>query len=147
MLLKLQIEISRDKTSGLFKCPTIDIATTSECKYNITKHLKSCRKVNKNKKGTNENKVCSICSKVFTKKSNRDRHVKNFHTRENCANEDESSKNNLYVPTMAEILCTQYKIGPKHDSQNERVAPMPKNAVSTRDELEHLLSQNKVLDE
>ena len=75
-------------------------------KYNIIKHLKSCRKVNKNKEGANENKICNFCSKVFTKKSHRDRHVKNFHTHENCGNEGESSEHNICVPIMAEILCT-----------------------------------------
>ena len=33
------------------------------------------------------------------------------------------------------------------DNQNESVASMPQNAVSTRDESEHLLSQNEVLAE
>ena len=46
---------------------------------------------------------------------------------------------------MTEIPCTQHKIEAKHDSQNESVAPMPQNVVSTRDESEHLLSQNEVL--
>ena len=87
----LNREIPRDKKSGLFKCPTTDCATTSKYKYKITKDLKSCRKVNENKKGTNENKVCSFCSKVFTKKSNKHQHVKSFHTHENCDKEIESS--------------------------------------------------------
>ena len=59
------------------------------------------------------------------KKYNGDRHVKNFHTHENCDNGDESSENNLYVPTTAEILCTHYKIEVKRDSQNKSVAAMP----------------------
>ena len=46
---------------------------------------------------------------------------------------------------MAEIPCRQYKIKAKHDNQNETVALMPQNAVSTRDESEHLLSQIEVL--
>ena len=79
----------------------------------------------------------------YSKKSNRDRHVKNSYTHENCDNEDESSQNNLYVPTMAETPC--YKIEAKHDKQNESVAPMPQNAFRIRDESEHLLSQNEVL--
>ena len=99
-------EIARNEKSGLFKCPTTDCAAASEYKYNIIKHLKSCDKVNKNKEGANENKICSFCSKVFTKKSIRDFHVKNFHTHENCSNEDESSEDSLYVTTMAEIPCT-----------------------------------------
>ena len=138
-------QIPCDGKSGLFKCPTTDCATTSKYKYNIIKHLKSFRKFNKNKKGANENKICSFCSKVFTKISNRDRHVKNFHTHENCDNEDESSENNLYVPTMAEIPRTQYKTEATHYNQNESVTSMPQNAASSRDELEHLLSQNEVL--
>ena len=58
-------EIPRGEKSGLFKCPTIDCATTSKYKYNIIKHLKLCRKVNQNKKGGNENKISSFCSKVY----------------------------------------------------------------------------------
>ena len=61
-------EIPRDEKSGLFKCLTTDCATTSKYKYNIIKHLKSSRKVNKNKKGANKNKICTFYSKVFTKK-------------------------------------------------------------------------------
>ena len=144
MLLILQIEKYIVMKRELLKCPTTDCVTTSKYKYNIIKHLKSCRKVNKNKKGANENKICSFCSKVFTKKYNRDRHVKNFRAHENCDNEDESSENKLYVPT-SEIPCTQYKIEAKHDSHNEKVAAMLQNAVSTRDESQHLLSQNEVL--
>ena len=47
-------EIPRDEMSGLFKCQTTDRAATSKYKYSIIKHLKSCRKVNKNKKGANK---------------------------------------------------------------------------------------------
>ena len=65
-------EIARNEKSGLFKCPATDYAATSEYKYNIINHLKSCHKVNKNKEGVNENKICSFCSKVFTRKSIRD---------------------------------------------------------------------------
>ena len=46
---------------------------------------------------------------------------------------------------MSEIPCSQYKIEANHDNQNESVVPMPQNPVSTRDELEHLLSKNEVL--
>ena len=72
--------------------------------------MKYCRKVNKNKKGAKGNKVSSFSGKVFTKKSNRDQHVKNFHTHENFDKEIESYVNNLYKPTMAEIPCMQYII-------------------------------------
>ena len=66
MLLKLQIEkYLVMKRMGLFSCPTTDCATTSKYKYNIIKHLKLCRKVNTNKKGGNENKTSSFCSKVY----------------------------------------------------------------------------------
>ena len=50
-------EIHRDEKRELLKCPTTDCVTTSKYKYNIIKHLKSCRKVIKNKKGANENKI------------------------------------------------------------------------------------------
>ena len=123
-------EIPRDEKNELFKCPATDCATTSKYKYNIIKHLKICHKINKNKKGANENKICNFCSKVFTKKSNRDWHVKNFHTHENCDNEDESSENNLYVPTLAEIPCTQYKIQAKHDQRRMQGAATAPNAAA-----------------
>ena len=45
--------IPRDENNELFKSPTIDCATTLKYKYNLIKHLKSGRKVNKNEKGDN----------------------------------------------------------------------------------------------
>ena len=46
------------------------------------KHLKSCYIVNKNKKAASKDKICSICSKSFLKKSNRDRHINTVHARD-----------------------------------------------------------------
>ena len=117
----------------MFKCPTINCTTTSKYNYNIVKHLKKCHKVRKNKKDANEKKVCSYCNKEFTKKSNRDRHVKNLHTHDICAFENEEHE--LQTPTMADIPCTQYEVEEQHDNQNETVAPMPLNAVSIENEV------------
>ena len=41
-------------------------------KRSIKRHLKNCKKIMHN------NKVCQCCHKTFLKKSNRDRHVKQF---------------------------------------------------------------------
>ena len=49
-------------------------------KYNIVKHLKSCYSVNIRKKSVAQNKICDICGKEFAQKSNRDRHVTDFHS-------------------------------------------------------------------
>ena len=62
-------EILSDDSSRLFKCPTIHWTTTSKYKHNIIKHLKSCYIVNKNKKAAGDNRICSICNKVFAKKN------------------------------------------------------------------------------
>ena len=54
--------------------------TSAKYKYNIVKHLKSCYSVNIRKKSVAQNKICDICGKEFAQKSNRDRHVNDFHS-------------------------------------------------------------------
>lgn len=92
-------EIPFDRSTKLFSCPTIDCTTTSKYKDNVVKHLKSCYKVNMNKKAATDNKTCHICKKDFLKKSNRDRHVKNFHS--NQASSDKNLNEDFDLPTMA----------------------------------------------
>ena len=74
--------ISYNEQTKLYSCPTTNCTTTSRYKHNIIKHLKSCYIVNKNKKAASKDKICSICSKSFLKKSNRDRHINTVHARD-----------------------------------------------------------------
>ena len=77
----VQVDVTSNKKSGtsrLFTCPTIILATTSKYSYNIVKHLRSCHKVNQNKKDANGKKICSYCNKVFAKKANGDQNVKPY---------------------------------------------------------------------
>ena len=76
---KISYEVPYDAKNEVFYCPSIGCNTTSRYKHNIQKHLKTCYIVNQNKKDNADNKICHICNKQFTKKSNRDRHVKNVH--------------------------------------------------------------------
>ena len=45
--------------------------------------MKNCKKISQNKKRNANNKVYKYCYKTFLKKSNRDRHVKQFYENSN----------------------------------------------------------------
>ena len=70
-----------------FHCPIDGCDTKSNYKHNILKHLKKYTEKESSMKRSivANNKVCPICSKVFAQKSNRDRHVKNFHSLQDSA--------------------------------------------------------------
>ena len=71
------------KELSLFICPTAASGTTSKYKNNIVKHLKSCFAINRQHNSVADNKICPACKKEFIKKSNRDRHLKQFHAEKN----------------------------------------------------------------
>lgn len=60
-------------------CPTPKCSTSSKYKYSIVKHLKSFYEICKKSKGPTDNKVCKMCKIIFTKKSDCDRHICQFH--------------------------------------------------------------------
>ncbi len=72
-------DIKFNENLSVFECPTRGCSTTSKYKYNIEKHLKSCYCIRKQRKQAEKNKLCSVCGMRFNKKSNRDRHFRNFH--------------------------------------------------------------------
>ena len=84
-----------DSDLSLFVCPSAGCNTTSKYKYNIKKHLKSCYAINKQKDSVANNKICPDCGKEFLKKSNRDRHFKQFHS--------EKVEEHGVLPTMVDI--------------------------------------------
>ena len=71
------------KELSLFICPTAGSGTTSKYKNNIVKHLKSCFAINRQHNSVADNNICPACKKEFIKKSNRDRHLKQFHAEKN----------------------------------------------------------------
>ena len=129
-------------------CPTINCTTTSKYKHNIIKHLKSCYIVNKNKKAVGDNRICSICNKVFAKKSNRDRHITDFHSvPPMCDNGFDEQQ--FEIPTMVTIPNYQYESDDQVQSHEINIVedpepsifspatPLPsKNQVDFADELE-----------
>lgn len=76
---KLSIYVPYDDETKLYSCPTESCSTTSTYRNNILKHLKSCYQIHQNRKKNASNKICNICGKEFTKKCNRDRHVRDVH--------------------------------------------------------------------
>ena len=67
-----------DASRQMYTCP-IPNYKTCKYKYNIVKHLKSCYEISKKKKSLADNKVYDVCKKTFAKKSNHDRHNRQFH--------------------------------------------------------------------
>ena len=84
-----------DSDLSLFVCPSAGCNTTSKYKCNIKKHLKSCYAINKQKDSVANNKICPDCGEEFLKKSNRDRHFKQFHS--------EKVEEHGVLPTMVDI--------------------------------------------
>ena len=72
-------EIPNDLENGVYQCPTANCITTATTKRSITRHLKKCYGISINRKRNQQNKICSYYQKVFKKKSNRNRHVKQCH--------------------------------------------------------------------
>ena len=66
---------------NLYLCPTENCEVSATTKRNIKRHLKNCKKIMHNNK-------CKYCHKTFLTKSNRDRHVKQFHKNNNTKCED-----------------------------------------------------------
>ena len=64
---------------NLYRCPANGCDVESKYKHNIVKYLKIYVELKKKRNTVANNKVCPVCSNVFAQKSNRDRHVKNFH--------------------------------------------------------------------
>ena len=87
--------IEFDSDISLFVCPSAGCNTTSKYKCNIKKHLESCHAINKQKDSVANNKICPDCGKEFIKKSNRDRHFKQFHS--------EKVEEHAVLPTMVDI--------------------------------------------
>ena len=92
--------IEFDSNLSLFVCPSAGCNTTSKYKCNITKHLKSCYAINKQRDSIANNKICPDCGKEFLKKSNRDRHFKQFHSEKVVQPDDEEDDE---LPTMVVI--------------------------------------------
>ena len=67
----------------MYLCPTENREVSATTKPSIKRHLKNCKKISQNKKGNAKYKVCKYCHKTFLKKSDRDRHVKQFHENSN----------------------------------------------------------------
>lgn len=85
----------------LFVCPNDECSTSSKYKANIVKHLKSCERLMKKRKG--DNKKCPFCGKVFAQKSNRDRHVQNTHNEMVDNESDHSDTGDSEVSEINEI--------------------------------------------
>ena len=81
--------IEFDSNLSLFVCPSAGCNTTSKYRCNIKKHLKSCYAINKQRDSIANNKICPDCGKEFLKKSNRDRHFKQFHSEKIVQPDDE----------------------------------------------------------
>ena len=79
--------IEFSKELSLFICATSGCSTTSKYKNNIVKHLKSCFAINRQRNSVADNKICPVCKKEFIKKSNRDRHLKQFHAEKNISDD------------------------------------------------------------
>ena len=61
--------------SNLSCCPANGCDVESKYKHNIVTHLRMFVELKKKRTTVANNKVCPVCSKVFTRKSNRNRHV------------------------------------------------------------------------
>ena len=92
--------IEFDGNLSLLVCPSAGCNTTSKYKCNIKKHLKSCYAINKQRDSIANNKICPDCGKEFLKKSNRDRHFKQFHSEKVVQPDDEE---NDELPAMIVI--------------------------------------------
>ena len=77
--------IEFNKDLYLCICPTARCNTTSKYKNNIEEHLKSCFAINRQRNSVADNKICPVCKKEFIKKSNRERHLKQFHAEKNVS--------------------------------------------------------------
>ena len=115
---KTSIEFNEE--TSLFICPTAGCSTTSKYKSNIVKHLKSCYAVNRQRNSVAQKKICTVCGKEFAKKSNRDRHFKQFHSE----NDNDNATEAIVVdelPTMATIFSPDEQITevPLDDAVNE----------------------------
>ena len=69
---KVEKPICYNSFNNQHLCPTENCEISVITKRSIKRHLKNCKKIMHN------NKVCQCCHKTFLKKSNRDRHVKQF---------------------------------------------------------------------
>ena len=76
-----------NKELSLFICPTAGCSTTSKDKNNIVKYLKSCFAINRQHNSVADNKICPVCKKEFIEKSNRDKHLKQFHAEKNASDD------------------------------------------------------------
>ena len=92
--------IEFDSNLSLFICPSAGCNTTSKYKCNINKHLKSCCAINKQRASIANNKICPDCGKEILKKTNRDRHFKQFHSEKVVQSDDEEDEE---LPTMVAI--------------------------------------------
>ena len=115
------------------------------------------------------NKVCPICSKVFAQKSNRDRHVKNFHSQQDSADgidnvsdefdndDNEQEQQNQSLPSMVfstetiqpkvlQSLPTMNDTNPEEEEELERTEvtePSNENTEQKQSRLEMTLLKIK----
>ena len=131
--------IDFDSNLSLFVCPSAGCNTTSKYKCNIKKHLKSCYAINKQRDSIVNNKICPDCEKEFLKKSNRDRHFKQFHSEKVVQPDDEE---NDELPTMIvipnEAVLTIDVVEPAND--------MPQFSSDVLDALACIVDSNDVVD-
>ena len=131
--------IEFDSNLSSFVCPSAGFNTTSKYKCNITKHLKSCYSINKQKDSVANSKICPDCGKEFLKKSNSDRHFKQFPS-EKVAQPDDEEDDKL--PTMAvipnEAVLTNDDVEPAND--------MPQSSSDVLDALACVVDTNDVMD-
>ena len=69
-------------------CPTANCLMSSKYKYNIAKHLKRCYEIYKKIQGHIDNKVCEVRRIAFAKKSDHDKHIRQFHAPQLQVNDD-----------------------------------------------------------
>ena len=131
--------IEFDSNLSLFVCPSAGCNTTSKYKCNIKKHLKSGYAINKQRDSIDNNKICPDCGKEFFKKSNRDRHFKQFHSEKVVQPDDEEDDE---PPTMVvihnEVVLTIDDVEPAND--------MPQSSSDVLDALACVVDTNDVVD-
>ena len=120
-------EINFDKESKLYLCPSTGCETTSKCRHNIVKHLKSCKVVTKRRKSAANKKMCQVCGEEFAKKSNRNRHFNLFHVENNSIEIEGADKSDLdnELPTIVTVMSDDQNVDNFVLLQNNEVDPTP----------------------
>ena len=79
--------IEFNKKLSLFSFPTAGCSAVSKYKNKIVKLLQSCFTIYWQRNSVADNKISPVCNKEFIKKSNRDRHLKQFHVEKNVSDD------------------------------------------------------------